>query len=1586
MKADLQHPASLARVSVWTVSPTRRIVAASIFVALYAIAIQWCYSTAGEPLAAAIKELAEKEAKLNSTNSSGTTTEDLLAELADIEAEPHHSTEGEGQNATAAPKPLPSWYLPNAWAGAFFFTVCTLNALFFLLGQWLVWFHAASLFAPTTNVSEGCFVHVQSHPNKGSDAMCKLSRSAQAPHRLYFLFQRQRYEFVPASEYESERKEGEDIVGLGEKTGYVRLMKCPIDLPLAEYHSSGGLSEKDVEAGCELFGKNTLTVPTPKFLDLYKQQLMSPLVVFQFFTAILWMLDEYWQFVLFQMGMVLMLESTTVFQRIKTFGTLNSMSSKPYKIQVFRSKKWQEISSLDLLPGDIVSVKPAAKPVTTAGAKPPQAPTPAKDGLDENTGVVPCDCVLLRGDAVVNEATLTGESVPQMKDALQVPSGEEKTPLNIDGAHRVHMLFSGTQMVACHGSSADDNKGGAQASKASAKSGSRPPAPDGGCECYVVRTGFNSSQGGMMQMIEYSQHKLTDDSKETGYALLVLLFFALVAAGYVLQKGLEKGDRTTHELLIKCVIIITSTVPKQLPMQMAMAVNTALMGLMKNGVFCTEPYRVPLAGKVNVCVFDKTGTLTTDQLVPIGMMNPSGPRVAKSADGSSTTKPGSFVKIDGVASKPELNGQNAKVVSTTKDGRVEVECLNGNRVSLKPSNLILTGGGDGAKDPPHGLFPMADACPEALMVVAGCHALIEVDGVGVMGDPIELAALKGIEWRYESKSNSSLPGDWVTTEKAIENLQTTIKNFTAEEKDKKEAAEKQLVDARHRVTAAKAKASVSPLKSVKIKHRHHFSSKLQRMSVVAHVERDASPKGLVCLVKGSPEAIKELMLPGAAPDWYDETYREMAEHGLRVLALAYKWCDGSEPALSSSDLPPRNLVESKLHFGGFLAFGCKTRADSNVVLRSINEAGMATGMLTGDAPLTALHVAKEVSICSKDENNPCLLLEVSPESKLQWVRATGLERKPIPFKCPGVVELSRTNDLMVTETAMLAAAEASDGKLWEELHVIKVFARMSPQGKANAIKAMQKHSNATVFMCGDGGNDVGALKQAEVGLALLSGYGNTNTSDGDASPDGEGDKSAEDELNKQQKQLAKKTMATQKLMQAEMKAIQAELQKKQKQRMMEEVQKKADAGEAGVMSTVNVMKETMAEFKAELAVKQREIQMKYGSVYDSKKDAANLLKEELEAEMGSLIARPGDASVAAPFTSRAPSVRNVVDILRQGRCTLLSSLQNQQIMMLECIISSYTLSALSLEGGRSSDRQMMASSWLLMIASMAFAFATPVDRMSKTRPLNSLFNPAVFFSLLGQAAIHLACMNYAVGLATEEMGPVKLREVVDFHKKQKMIRLGQLCKDGFPPLSNITNATLTNGCPVEPSMEEDIMAWAMSMINTPFLPNLLNTVIWLVETSQMCAVTFVNYKGRPWMKGIMENHALFLSSFACIGLVGGAAWEVFPQANELIHLCPFPNDEFRWKVMALVFMSLGGTFIWDRICIAIFAPDIMKAMVDSAKETTAEDIIGVLRTLGKVVGCFAIYASGNPLIWIGAFWYYQKSKREAAEREAAANA
>ena len=52
----------------------------------------------------------------------------------------------------------------------------------------------------------------------------------------------------------------------------------------------------------------------------------------------------------------------------------------------------------------------------------------------------------------------------------------------------------------------------------------------------------------------------------------------------------------------------------------------------------------------------------------------------------------------------------------------------------------------------------------------------------------------------------------------------------------------------------------------------------------------------------------------------------------------------------------------------------------------------------------------------------------------------------------------------------------------------------------------------------------------------------------------------------------------------------------------------------------------------------------------------------------------------------------------QGHCTLVSTVQQQQILMLHCMISAYSLSALSLDGSRASEPQLIASGMLLSCA------------------------------------------------------------------------------------------------------------------------------------------------------------------------------------------------------------------------------------------------------------------------------------------------
>eukprot|EP00913_Durusdinium_trenchii_P012654 g11882.t1 len=861
--------------------------------------------------------------------------------------------------------------------------------------------------------------------------------------------------------------------------------------------------------------------------------------------------------------------------------------------------------------------------------------------------LVPCDCLIINGSAIVNEATLTGESVPQMKDAM----GHGTDPdLVVDcfGTHRIHALFSGTSLI--------QTTAPERVRKSKSDHSDPTCPPDEGILCFVLRTGFNSSQGELMRMIEFSTESVGADVVETALQLAFLLVFALVAAGYVMKS-------------LSCELIITSVVPPSLPMQMAFAVNTALMSLLKGGIYCTEPFRVPYAGRVSHCFFDKTGTLTSDQMVAVGIIN---------AGGSS--------------------GSSAPKVAQVKD-----------------------------------------ANPMACVVIAGCHSLIEIT---IARQKTYMAGLK-----------DDIESDKKEKEEVTKKLQELEKSL---KQDRTEASKL----------------------TVQIKHRRLLGIVLRalgRMSTICKVasSTEKCQSGVYSLVKGSPEAIAKLLVQ--KPSWYESSYKSMAEQGQRVLALGYaRLVDATDLANK-----PREEVEKSLTFAGFIAFKCETRKDSMLVIRSLQDSSHTCVMLTGDAPLTALSVAVEVGIATFDPQKALVLAECG-ESWRPAITSANSKAEPVKFEASGIQKLSESCDLIITGAPLERAWQMEDSAVMQaQLSSVKIFARLSPFQKEQIIQAVRRSEKSYSFMCGDGGNDVGALKEADVGLALLSGFGNANV---DAKGE-EGDKKeatdgkAEDALEAVRKENQQKAQ---------------EIMQKSKQEMQ---------------------------------------QKKHGNAF-----AAGAAKwaEGLDSMEDTPMVQLGDASTAAPFTTRTPSISSVVDIIRQGRLS---------------------------ERG---PRQMMASGVFVGIASLAFSFARPLDRMHPVRPLSSVFHPANLFSMLGQLAIHLFCMVYIANLAKEVMGEEAVRDIIEFEKERNKR--------------------------IEAMTEEEMSEWNW-FSSVPFKSNLLNTCCWLVETAQQVSVIFVNYKGRPWMKGLLENQPLFLSLFVCIGMVAVCA----RATSEISHLdrnhVNAPSDE-----------------------------------------------------------------------------------------------
>lgn len=121
--------------------------------------------------------------------------------------------------------------------------------------------------------------------------------------------------------------------------------------------------------------------------------------------------------------------------------------------------------------------------------------------VDDNLNVVPCDALLVRGSCVVNEAMLTGESVPQMKETIRTRTAgadgksDDRVELgnesHVDPQWKRHMVFSGTSLMLHTERVEADNAGTASAAGVPP---ALPPAPDGGCVAVVIRTGFGTSQ------------------------------------------------------------------------------------------------------------------------------------------------------------------------------------------------------------------------------------------------------------------------------------------------------------------------------------------------------------------------------------------------------------------------------------------------------------------------------------------------------------------------------------------------------------------------------------------------------------------------------------------------------------------------------------------------------------------------------------------------------------------------------------------------------------------------------------------------------------------------------------------------------------------------------------------------------------------------------------------------------------------------------------------------------------------------------------------------------------------------------------
>ncbi len=235
--------------------------------------------------------------------------------------------------------------------------------------------------------------------------------------------------------------------------------------------------------------------------------------------------------------------------------------------------------------------------------------------------------------------------------------------------------------------------------------------------------------------------------------------------------------------------------------------------------------------------------------------------------------------------------------------------------------------------------------------------------------------------------------------------------------------------------AAKNGMDVDKIRSIyPLLDEFSFDSTRKRMSVTTREKN-----GYGVWVKGAPESVLEKChswsvegsdepLTQANHDQIMQTASRFAADGSRVLAFAKKMTTARPSSVE--------LAEQELSFIGLGVMLDPLRPEAAEAISQCRRAGIRPIMITGDHPLTARAVARQIGL---DENEPLM---------------TGPELDQL-----------------------------SDEQWMDAVRKVSLYARVSPEHKLRLVQALKKQGGC-VAVTGDGINDAPALSSADIGIAM----------------------------------------------------------------------------------------------------------------------------------------------------------------------------------------------------------------------------------------------------------------------------------------------------------------------------------------------------------------------------------------------------------------------------------------------------------------------------------------------------------------------
>lgn len=323
-----------------------------------------------------------------------------------------------------------------------------------------------------------------------------------------------------------------------------------------------GLSEQEAQERRELFGANIIEkTESASLFYILLNQFKSPLILMLVFAGIVTIFIDHLRDAIFIFAAVLVNSALGFYQEYKAEQALSELKTYlKQRSRVVREGKEYELDALYLVPGDLIRLSQGDR--------------------------VPADGRLIyANDAHVNEAVLTGESLPVAKSTEQVREGAVL-------ADQTSMLFAGTLFT------------------------------QGVATAIVCRTDSSTELGKIATLVASGsreetplQRAINRFSLQAGVclALLTLVIFVL---------GILMGQSRIDMFLIS-VAIAVSAVPEGLPVAMTVILATGVERMARRKGVVRRLVAAETLGSTSIILTDKTGTLTMAKM-ELGKVLPAG--------------------------------------------------------------------------------------------------------------------------------------------------------------------------------------------------------------------------------------------------------------------------------------------------------------------------------------------------------------------------------------------------------------------------------------------------------------------------------------------------------------------------------------------------------------------------------------------------------------------------------------------------------------------------------------------------------------------------------------------------------------------------------------------------------------------------------------------------------------------------------------------------------------------------------------------------------------------------------------------------